>query len=77
MRVLAKAAAVVIVLAISPSLLAQWPKFPVAGGPKTADGKPDLDAPAPRAADGKPDLSGVWEITPGDPGDCGTVGPNI
>ena len=34
------------------------------GVPKTADGKPDLNAPAPRAADGKPDLSGVWETAP-------------
>src|SRR5262249_14844650 len=27
---------------------------------RTADGKPDLTAPAPRAPDGKPDLSGIW-----------------
>ena len=31
------------------------------GVPRTADGKPNLTAPAPRAPDGKPDLSGIWE----------------
>ena len=39
---------------------AQWLNFPTPGTPRTADGKPNLSAPAPRAADGKPDLSGVW-----------------
>ena len=29
--------------------------------PRTADGKPDLTAPAPRTPDGKPDLSGIWQ----------------
>jgi hypothetical protein len=40
---------------------AQWINFPTPGMPRTADGKPNLSAPAPRTADGKPDLSGVWE----------------
>ena len=39
---------------------AQWLNFPTPGTPRTADGKPNLTAPAPRALDGKPDLSGVW-----------------
>jgi len=39
---------------------AQWLNYPTPGVPRTADGKPKLDAPAPRTADGKPDLSGVW-----------------
>lgn len=39
---------------------AQWLKYPTAGVPRTADGKPNLAAPAPRAADGKPDFSGIW-----------------
>jgi hypothetical protein len=28
--------------------------------PRTAEGKPDLSAPAPKTADGKPSLSGLW-----------------
>jgi hypothetical protein len=39
---------------------AQWVRFPSPDTPRTADGKPNLSAPAPRTADGKPDLSGVW-----------------
>jgi len=39
---------------------AQWLKYPSAGVPKTADGKPDLSAPAPRMPGGQPDFSGVW-----------------
>ena len=39
---------------------AQWLSTPLAGTPRTADGKPNLNAPAPRTADGKPDLSGIW-----------------
>jgi hypothetical protein len=41
-------------------LQAQWLDFPTPGIPRTADGKPNLKAPAPRTADGKPDLSGMW-----------------
>jgi hypothetical protein len=44
---------------------AQWLKHPTAGIPRTADGKPNLNAPAPRGADGKPDLSGLWRLNPG------------
>jgi hypothetical protein len=40
---------------------AQWLHYPTPGVPRTADGKPNLSAPAPRTADGKPDLSGIWE----------------
>ena len=40
---------------------AQWVKHPSPDLPRTADGKPDLSAPAPRTADGRPDLSGVWQ----------------
>ena len=52
-------------LALSASLsplMAQWPRRPTDGLPRTPDGKPNLSAPAPRSADGKPDLSGVWRI---------------
>jgi len=42
------------------SLNAQWLDFRTPGTPRTADGKPNLTAPAPRTPDGKPDLSGLW-----------------
>ena len=42
------------------ALSAQWLHTPTPGVPRTADGKPDLGAPAPTAADGHPDLTGVW-----------------
>src|SRR5579862_3584272 len=60
-------AAEILVLAIagSGSLAGQWLNHPTAGLPRTADGKPNLAAPAPRTADGKPDLSGLWnKISP-------------
>ena len=41
-------------------LLAQWPAYPDSKVPRTADGRPNFDAPTPRTPDGKPDLSGVW-----------------
>jgi hypothetical protein len=41
---------------------AQWLDVPVPGTPRTADGKPNLKAPAPRTADGKLDLSGLWRV---------------
>ena len=39
---------------------AQWLGLPTPGIPRTADGKPDLSAPAPRTADGRPELTGLW-----------------
>src|SRR4029079_426920 len=56
------AAMLAVIIALAPSLAAQWPLYPQPGVPKTRDGKPDLRAPAPRTADGTPDLSGVWII---------------
>jgi hypothetical protein len=43
---------------------AQWLDRPSPGIPRTADGKPDLTAPAPRGPDGKPDLTGIWDAEP-------------
>src|SRR5215471_17215820 len=42
------------------SVEAQWLNHRDPTIPRTADGKPNLAAPAPRF-NGKPDLSGVWE----------------
>jgi hypothetical protein len=52
-------AAVLVLLPVSVS--AQWLDYRTLGIPRTADGKPNLTAPAPRTPDGKPDLSGLWE----------------
>jgi hypothetical protein len=49
----------IVVLMCAPAF-AQWAKVPAATIPRTADGKPNLSAPAPRLPDGKPDLSGIW-----------------
>jgi len=44
---------------------AQWVNHPTPDLPRTADGKPNLAAPAPRTgAHGTPDLSGVWQAEP-------------
>jgi hypothetical protein len=43
-------------------LSAQWLNYPDPRIPRTADGKPKLDAPAPRTPDGTPDLSGSWTL---------------
>jgi hypothetical protein len=52
---------VIIALIGVPALaFGQWLKYPTADVPRTADGKPDLAAPAPRLPDGKPDFSGIW-----------------
>ena len=46
------------------SLGAQWLDWRTPGIPRTADGRPDLAAPAPRTPDGKPDFSGLWRTAP-------------
>jgi hypothetical protein len=52
-------------LALGGPAAAQWLNHPTPGIPRTADGKPNLEAPAPRTPDGKPDISGLWtKISP-------------
>jgi hypothetical protein len=46
---------------IAPPAQAQWLTVRTPGIPRTADGKPDLNAPAPKTAAGRPDISGLWE----------------
>jgi hypothetical protein len=53
--------AAILVVALAVVVQAQWLNYPTPGIPRTADGKPDLNASTPRTADGRPDLSGVWE----------------
>ena len=50
----------VLLVAIALPAGAQWLNQPTPNLPRTADGKPNLAAPAPRGADGRPDLSGHW-----------------
>ena len=62
-----KSIAIAAALCLLPvSLCAQWLDWRTPGIPRTADGKPNLTAPAPRTPDGKPDFSGMWqpEINP-------------
>jgi hypothetical protein len=54
--------AVVLFTGLALPVVAQWLDYPTPGIPRTADGKPNLSAPAPRTADGKPDLSGMWRV---------------
>jgi hypothetical protein len=57
-------------------LSAQWLRQRTAGIPRTADGKPNLAAPAPRTPDGKPELTGLWAVpTPRTDFESGEVQP--
>jgi hypothetical protein len=55
----------IVVMALSVSPFAQWPRYQTPGVPRTASGQVDLDAPTPRTHDGKPDMSGNWVRAPG------------
>jgi hypothetical protein len=48
---------------------AQWVNHPMAGAPRTRDGKVNMTGPVPRL-NGKPDLSGIWQVQ-GDPRPAG------
>ena len=52
--------AVLVLVAGTTPAAAQWLDRPWPGIPRTADGKPNLAAPAPRGPDGRPDLMGNW-----------------
>jgi len=49
-----------VIIALPGAASAQWLEYPTPGVPRTAEGKPDMTAPAPHTADGRPDLSGMW-----------------
>jgi hypothetical protein len=54
-------AALVLFVVSAPTHAQWWENVPPADIPRTADGAPDLAAPAPRLPDGRPNLSGIWE----------------
>ena len=53
--------AIFLVMAGAP-VLGQWIHVTLPDTPRTADGKPNLSAPAPKTPDGKPDFSGIWQV---------------
>src|SRR2546425_13211893 len=48
----------------APAANAQWIKLTTPNIPRTADGKPNMKAPAPQVS-GKADLSGLWRFESG------------
>jgi hypothetical protein len=70
---------ILIIVAPSPSLFAQWAAYATPGVPRLPDGKPNLNGPIPRTPDGKPDLSGIWSnvrVPAGQRGQDGNAAPN-
>src|SRR5262245_44354326 len=60
------AALLAIVIAVSATAFAQWPKDPEANAPRDVQGRALMDGPTPRI-DGKPDLNGDWVRADRDP----------
>jgi len=60
---LAFAAAAACLMSVRAS--AQWMKHPDPKTPRTAEGKPNMTAPAPRKPDGRIDLNGLWNAVDG------------
>src|SRR5579872_7000955 len=63
---------IAVLLLAGPFVMGQWLAYPTPAIPRTADGKPNLAAPAPRTSHGKPDLSGLWTLNAG-PGHLANV----
>ena len=59
--------AIVVVVACSVTLAAQWPKYQESAVPRDAQGRVRMDAPPPKTPYGKPDLSGNWMRADRDP----------
>jgi hypothetical protein len=54
-------ALLILLSTLTTPLAAQWLTHPTPGIPRTADGRPNLAAPAPRTPDGRPDVTGLWQ----------------
>jgi hypothetical protein len=63
--------AIVLAVASSASLAAQWPRYQVPGVPRDEKGQVRMDAPTPRMTNGKPDFSGNWVRFRGEGGGAG------